>query len=75
MLSVLHAALLLRDQRRAVDRRRLPPDAGEGVVCERVREMRAPDHDLGRHAADVYARAAERPRLDHGHCRALVRGT
>jgi hypothetical protein len=71
----LDARLLLGKQPLAQDGRRCCRDA----VVERARraqmsDVRGADHDLGRHAADIDAGAAEGAAFDERHPRALLDG-
>ena len=74
MAQLFHPRLLLRHERPPIHHRLLPPDARERMVRNKVGNVRAPNHDLRGHAADIDACSAEGAGLDHRHRRTFVRG-
>ncbi len=72
--QLLDQPLLLGDHRPAVDDRAGPADAVKGVSLLSVGGVRAAEKDLGRHATDVDAGAADGAGLDHGDLGAFLDG-
>jgi hypothetical protein len=75
MAQFIDAPLLLRQQALTQDLRRGGGNAAiERALAPQVSDVGSADHDLGRHAADIDAGAAEGAALDQRHARPLLDG-